>query len=342
MRSAFGETFDVPRGYLNTASVGVPPTFVADAMNEAVSLWSKGISQPPGYDKYVAIARDAWARLVGVPSSTVASGATVSQLIALVAAGLPDGTRVVTVRNEFTSATFPLAARGFTIDEVEPADLPSAVDGHQLVVVSVVQSADGTVANLDDLRSAAAAAGARVLLDATQAVGWFPLSLEWADWVVGGSYKWLLSPRGAAWLAVRPDAMDLTSPAAANWYAGEDPWQTVYGLPLRLAADARRFDLSPAWFIQVGAAAALPYFADLDLEAVRDHNVGLADATLAGLGLPPRGSAIISLDLPDAAGRLAKVGASVSVRAGRARLAFHLYNTEDDVDLVVGALSGAR
>jgi selenocysteine lyase/cysteine desulfurase len=340
MRSAFGETFDVPLGYLNTASVGVPPTFVADAMTEAIALWRTGSVQPPEYDKHVALARDSWARLIGVPPSTVASGASVSQLLALVAAGLPDGTRVVTVRQEFTSASFPFAARGFAVDEVPSAELASAVDGHDLVVVSVAQSADGTLAALDDLREAASRAGARVLLDATQAVGWLPLTLDWADWVVGTAYKWLLSPRGAAWLAVHPSATELTRPLAANWYAGEDPWQTVYGLPLRLAADARRFDLSPVWFAQVGAAAALPYLADLDIQAVHDHNVRLADRTLEGLGLPPRGSAIISLDLPDAATRLASAGAKVAVRAGRARLSYHLYNTADDVQLVLDALIG--
>jgi selenocysteine lyase/cysteine desulfurase len=342
MRSAFGAAFDVPLGYLNTASVGIPPTFVADAMTEMIALWRTGSVQPPDYDKHVAAARDAWARLVGVPTSTVASGASVSQLVGLVAAGLPDGTRVVTVRQEFTSAIFPFAARGFTVDEVESADLASAVDDHDLVVVSVVQSADGTIAPLDDLRAAAAAAGARVLLDATQAVGWLPLHLEWADWVVGAGYKWLFAPRGSAWLSIRPDATELTRPLAANWYAGDDPWQTVYGMPLRLAPDARRFDLSPVWFSVYGAAVALPYLADLDLSAVRDHNVGLADTTLKALDLPPRGSAIISLDLPDAADRLTAAGAKVSVRAGRARLSFHLYNTEDDVDLVVRSLSGAR
>ena len=340
MRSAFGETFDVPLGYLNTASVGVPPTFVADAMTEAIALWRTGSVQPPDYDKHVALARESWARLVGVPPSTVASGASVSQLIALVAAGLPESTRVLTVRQEFTSTTFPFAAMGLTVDEVPQDELLSAVDGHDLVALSVAQSADGWLAPLDDLREAASRAGARVLLDATQAVGWLPLELDWADWVVGACYKWLLSPRGAAWLAVHPSAGSLTRPLAANWYAGEDPWQTVYGLPLRLASDARRFDLSPVWFAQFGAAAALPYLADLDLHAVHDHNVRLADLTLEGLGLQPSGSAIISLDLPDAASRLASAGAKVSVRAGRARLSYHLYNTDDDVQLVLDALSG--
>src|SRR2546430_15070916 len=107
MRSAFGQTFDAPLGSLNPASIGIPPVFVADAMAEAITLWRTGSVQPPDYDKHVAAAREAWARLVGVPASAVASGASVSQLLALVAGGLPDGTRVVTVRQEFTSATFP-------------------------------------------------------------------------------------------------------------------------------------------------------------------------------------------------------------------------------------------
>ncbi|MFL6142133.1 MAG: aminotransferase class V-fold PLP-dependent enzyme [Labedaea sp.] len=334
MRTAFGETFDVPTGYLNTASIGVPPASVADTMNQAISAWRTGSVQPAEYDKPVAVAREAWARLVGVPHTSVAIGSGVAQLISLVAASLPATTRVLTVRNEFTSATFPFAAAGMPVTEVEPGDLVRAAREHDLVVVSVVQSADGTVADLDGLRET----GTRVLLDATQAVGWLPLRLDWADWVAGASYKWLLAPRGAAWLAVRPDALELTLPIAANWFAGEDPWQSIYGLPLRLAADARRLDLSPVWFAQVGAAAALPWLAELDLARVREHCVGLANAARAGLGLPPGNSAIVSVDVPGAAARLDRAGVTASVRAGRTRLAFHLYNTEEDVALAVDAL----
>src|SRR2546429_96068 len=83
-----GEPSHPPPASPNPASVGIPPTFVADAMTEAIALWRNGSVQPPDYDKHVAAARDAWARLVGVPASTVAGGASVSQLVALVAAGL--------------------------------------------------------------------------------------------------------------------------------------------------------------------------------------------------------------------------------------------------------------
>lgn len=334
MRSAWGQQFDVPAGYLNTASIGVPPAAAADALAEAVDAWRRGAARPPDYDEHVATARAAWARLTGLDPADVATGASVSQLVGLVAASLPATTRVLTTGGEFTSVTFPFAAQGMPVTEVPHADLVSHVDDHDLVVVSVVQSADGAIADLDGLR----AAGTPVLLDVTQAAGWLPLSLDWADWVVGTGYKWLLAPRGAAWLGGRPDALERVRPHAANWYAADDPWEGIYGLPLRLAKDARRLDLSPAWFAQLGAAATLPWLAGLDLAAVRDHCVGLADATLEGLGRPPAGSAVISVDLSgDQVRRLTDAGVVGAVRAGRTRLSFHLYNTMDDVALVLGS-----
>jgi selenocysteine lyase/cysteine desulfurase len=338
VREAFGGRFDVPTCYLNTASIGIPSDAMAEAVADAVSEWRVGGAKAPQYDPYVARARAGWARLVGVPPEQVASGASVSQLIGLVAANVPAGTRVLTVGNEFTSVTFPFAVqekRGVTVTEVPHERLLDEVEGHDLVAVSVVQSADGQIVDLDALR----AANTPVLLDVTQAAGWLPLSLDWADYVVGGCYKWLLSPRGAAWLAVRPSAAPLV-PHAANWYAGEDPWDAVYGLPLRLAGDARALDLSPVWLSQVGAAVANEWFAGLDMAQVRDHCVGLADTILTELGHEPAGSAIISLDLTaEQAERLTRAGVVGAIRAGRTRLSCHLYNTRDDVDRVLGALA---
>ena len=71
---------------------------------------------------------------------------------------------------------------------------------------------------------------------------------------------------------------------------------------------------------------------------MRAHDVGLADALRERLGMPPAGSAIVSVDRPGAAERLAAAGISAAVRDGRARVGFHLYNTTADVDAVVAAL----
>lgn len=338
MREAFGERFDVPDGYLNTASIGIPSVTVADAVTDAVAEWRVGASRPPQYDRYVTAARASWATIAGVPVARVASGASVSQLVGLVAASVPDGARVLVVADEFTSVTFPFAAqrkRGVTVTEVAPHLLVDAAGDHDLVAVSVVQSADGALADLDGLRST----NTPVLLDVSQAAGWLPMTLDWAHYIVGGSYKWLFAPRGAAWLAVHPDALPLV-PHAANWYAGDDIWDSVYGLPLRLADGARGLDLSPVWFAQLGAAVSTEWVAGLDMTRVRDHCAGLADTVRTELGLDRAGSAIISLDLaPDQVERLGAAGVVSSLRAGRTRLSFHLYNTEDDVDRVLAALA---
>jgi selenocysteine lyase/cysteine desulfurase len=331
-------------GYLNTASLGVPPLAAVAALHEVHERWSRGQVSPPDFDECVSRARRAWAALTDVDPSWVAVSATVSELVGLIAAALPDGARVVTAAGEFTSMTFPFAAhadRGVTVDELPLEELTTFSGSADLIAVSAVQSADGRVVDLEALRTKARHAGARVLLDTTQSCGWLHVDGRAADYVVCGGYKWLLCPRGTAFLSVRPELWDGLRPLSAGWYAGADIWASIYGLPLRLAADARRFDTSPAWFSWVGAAVSLELLAGLDIEAVRAHNVGLADALLDRLGLPSQGSAIVTLNADGgAADRLAAAGIRTAMRAGRVRASFHLYNDLADVDLAAEALSG--
>ena len=52
-------------------------------------------------------------------------------------------------------------------------------------------------------------------------------------------------------------------------------------------------------------------------------------------------SAIVSVPANDAAvSRLTAAAVRFGVRAGRVRVAFHLYSTPDDVDIAIGALRG--
>jgi selenocysteine lyase/cysteine desulfurase len=148
-----------------------------------------------------------------------------------------------------------------------------------------------------------------------------------------------MSPRGAAFLTVRPAHLDGLRPNAAGWYAGADVWSSIYGGPLRLATDARRLDTSPAWLSWVGAAASLQLVERTGVEAIHAHDLGLANRLRDGLGLPPGDSAIVRVEAPGAGERLAAAGVVASTRAGAARLSFHLHNTEADVDLALNALA---
>ena len=329
-------------GYLNTASLGVPPVAAVQAMERVLTDWQAGQLSPPDFDDDVRRCRIAWAAISGVDPSTVAVGSTVSAFVGLIAAALPDGARVVIAEGEFTSLLFPFLAqadRGVTVVELPLDELASFSGAADLVAVSSVQSSDGRLADLAALRRAADAAGARLLVDTTQSCGWLPLNGASLDYTVCGAYKWLLCPRGTAFLSGRPDALAELRPLAAGWYAGQDVWACIYGSPLRLAPDARRFDTSPAWFAWAGAVAGLELLAGLDREQVRAHNVGLANRFLAGLGEAAQDSAIVTVDRPRADALLRAAGVRTAVRNGRVRASFHLYNDDADVDLAVAALT---
>lgn len=329
-------------GWLNTASYGLPPEPAWDALQAALADWRIGRTSWEGWDASTHRARTAFATLVGVPVSDVTVGATVSQLLAPVGAALPAGGTVLVPEVEFTSNLFPWqvhAERGVRIRTVPLDDLVDAIDADtDLVAFSLVQSADGTLARYDDVLAAAEAYEALVVVDATQGCGWLPFDASRADVVAVGAYKWLMAPRGAAFGYLSPRIRDRITPLAANWYAGEDPHASYYGPPLRLASDARRFDISPAWFCFVGAAPALELLVELGLPAIREHNVRLANRFLTGLGQPTGDSAIVTVDVPGAAERLAAAGVRAAVRAGRVRASFHLYSTDHDVDLALAAL----
>jgi selenocysteine lyase/cysteine desulfurase len=334
-----------PEGaYLNTATYGLPPRTAIEALEAALDEWRHGRTQFHGWDASVGRARAAFARLGGVGAADVAVGSTVSGFMGLVAAALPGGARVLAVEGEFTSVLFPFLAqvpRGVAVELVPLERLPEALaPRHDLVAFSVVQSADGRLADVDGIVAAASAHGVRTFADVTQAAGWLPLDLARFDFTACAGYKWLLSPRGTAYFTVRPERRADLIPHGAGWYAGDDVPASYYGGPLRLAKDARRFDLSPAWHCWVGAAPAVELLAELGAPRVGAHDVAMANRLREGLGLEPGDSAIVSVaGLPEnAAARLEAAGVMAAGRGGALRFSCHLYTTEDDVERALDAL----
>lgn len=328
--------------YLNTATMGLPPRRAFDAVASSLERWRTGTTDAPAYDEHIERARAGFARLAGVDVEDVAIGPQVSVFAGLIAASLPRETEILVAEGDFTSVTFPFWARGLRVREAPLRDLAAQVTpGTGLVAVSLVQSADGSVLDLEALKSAAMAAGARILLDVTQAAGWLPLQLDDVDYVVCGGYKFLLAPRGTAFLAVRRELRDQGPALHAGWYAGTDPWQSIYGSPLRLAPSAKRFDVSPAWSCWVGQAESLDLLTSLDPSVIHEHTTRLA-AELAGvLGLPDPSSAIMSIPVrSETAEALRRADVAASMRAGRLRLSFHLYSDREDVARVAEVLDG--
>lgn len=342
---AWGE--DVRPGYLDACTMGMPTLATTAAMQEAVNAWARGEASASGYGEAVERARTAYAQIVGAPLGEVAIGATTSEFAGLIASSLPAGAEVLCVDGDFSSIVHPFLQhghRGVSVRHVPLEALADSIDERTaLVSFSLVQSADGRLADVAAILEAAHRLGALTLCDTTQAAGIHPVDAAMFDFTICHSYKWLCAPRGAAFLTVSADAAAGIVPLAAGWYAGEDVWASTYGPGMALAASARRFDTSPAWLTWVGAASALEHFATVDAEAAWARATALADGLLGRLGLDSREQAIIALDDPDGsrAEALDSAGVRFARRAGRVRLGFHVWNTEADLELVVGALEAA-
>ncbi|MFE5672030.1 aminotransferase class V-fold PLP-dependent enzyme [Agromyces sp. NPDC056523] len=334
--------FAAGRGYLAACTLGLPAQATVTAVERDLARWASGGASAAEYTGMVERARGHAATLLGASPDRVAVGSQVSPFVSLAAASAPSGAEIVSVDGDFSSVVAPFLARGDLSVRHAPLERLADAIGPRtwLVAFSLVQSATGELADATSVIAAARSAGALVLIDTTQATGWMPTDDLDADLIVCHAYKWLSAPRGAAFMSVSDRALDELVPLTAGWYSGEDPWASCYGPELHLAAGARRFDVSPAWHAWAGAEAALELAAGLDMAAVREHDLALAEAFRDRLDLRSAPSAIVTWTDPDGTdlARLTAAGITASGRAGRARVAFHLWNDVEDVELAAGAL----
>ena len=324
--------------YLNTASYGLPPRAAFEALEAALADWRGGRTGWRPWHDQTDVARASWARIAGCAVDDVTVGANVSGLLGVVAASLPASARVVAAEGDYTSLLWPFLVQG-DVGTVPVAQLAEAAADADVLAFSAVQSATGEVADLDAIAAAAEAHGVMTIVDATQALGWLPMDATRFDVVACAAYKWLMTPRGVAFMSVRRSRLDAVEPVLAGWFAAEDVHTSYYGTDMRLASSARRLDTSPAWFSWVGAVPALELVERVGVERIHAHDVGLANRFREGLGLPPGDSAIVTAEAANVE-RLEAAGIIAPVRAGNLRTSWHAYNTEADVDRVLEVLAG--
>ncbi|SMX83190.1 aminotransferase class V-fold PLP-dependent enzyme [Brevibacterium antiquum] len=350
--------WDVDRTFLDSCSYGPPPRRGWDAMQASLEQWRRGSRPWQTWTESVQTSRELFARMVGADADWVTTGAAVSQLLAPIAAALPDGAEVLVPDIEFTSGVYPFAIhadRGVRVRTAPLHSLAESIDeSTALVSFSAAQSATGEVADIPAITARAHEVGALTVLDGTQAAGWLPLNAAEVDFLAVAAYKWLCAPRGSAFLTMRPLTCRGTGeastqrqaefaarlkPLAAGWFAGGSG--ASFGMPMRLADSARAFDISPAWHSWVGTAPALELLLAVGVDRIHGHDVALANAFRTGLGLEESNSAIVSIEVTDdAPSRLDEAGIRFSMTDGRAPFGFHIYNDEDDVSTAVEALHG--
>ena len=313
--------------YLNQASLGLIGSPAVNAMHDLLDRVVRHGNLHMSDEEEVAFLdglRERAARLLAVDGSRVAILSSASELLGQAPFLLspPPGSKVVAVASDFPAITRPwlrLSGRGeclveFVEDRPESdltADLIARIDDRTSVVaVGWVQYATGTVIDVPRLRAATAAAGARLVLDATQGAGAMRCDAgAWgADLVVSSGYKWLGGHGGVALGALAPDVVAQT-PALPGWMGAPSPF-AFDARRMPLAEDARRFTQSTMSYVSVvGLTAALDQLLAAGLENVEHHATRLRDLLLDTVedrgwqpfrhrGSPAAASHIVSLARP--------------------------------------------
>jgi len=89
----------------------------------------------------------------------------------------------------------------------------------RVLFLSHVTSPTALILPIADLIQRARAANIITVIDGAHAPGQIPLNLAelGADFYVGNCHKWLLSPKGAAFLYARPERQELLEPLVVSW-----------------------------------------------------------------------------------------------------------------------------
>lgn len=341
-----GQALMVPprRGYLNTALTGLPGIAAVDAARRVLDDWANGTLNWTDAVDQLDVARRAFAAFVGVSPERIGVGHTVAATLSGIAANLPDGAVVLVPEGEHNSNIYPYlhqAPRGVRLEFAPLEQLADTLRPHHAAVAfGLVQSADGRIADLPAIAAAARDVGALTLVDVTQACGWLRFDPDLCDVFVSACYKWLMTPNGPAFVGLGQRMLGQLRAGHRSWIDNVDVHAAPYGSGGQLASDARRFDVVPNFIAIAAAAQSLNLLAEIGVARIEQHNLGLVRRFCAGLDLPPHPSAIISID----AGTLSSISGNLSatVRSGRARFSFHLYNDDADVDAAIAFVRRAR
>ncbi len=346
IRSLFSPAAGV--AYLDSATYGLPPEPTVRAMRAAIDAWQAGTADwIADWDEPAERARASFAELIGSVPERISLQPAASVGVGLVAVGLGPDDEIVVPADEFTSVLFPLLVardRGATVREVAFERVADAIGPKTtLVATSLVQMQTGRTADLAAIIDRAGAVGARVLLDATQAIPFVPLApvIDRVDYVVAAAYKHLLCPRGVAFLAVGPDRVADLPPLDANWRSADAPYGRYFGGPLTLAPDARRLDVSLAWIPWVGAVESLRLLATWASTGVFTSTLELARELAGALGVEWGGASLVCAPIRDAdatRAALSAAGVRAAVRGTAIRCSPHVYTSRDDIERAARAI----
>ena len=371
----FSKTLAAPGIYLANHSLGRPLDQTEDDLREGFALWQSKLGNAwETWEEEENGYRSRIAQLINAPRpDCVIPKTSAGQGLRTVLNALPGAPRVLTTESEFDSVDVILkqyAAIGriqlqtlschATDGTLDLAPLFAAIEsGADLVVISQVLFVTGQiVSDLDRLAAHCHLKGARLLVDAYHAIGVFPVDVAamGADFMIGGSYKYLRGGPGAAFLYISPDVLNSgLRPIDIGWFAKEKRFFYERPDPPRFAPGGDAFlESTPPVLTWYQARAGQQLTLLLGVARIREYNLDrlgrlkqyLAVAGVSTQGADDQHGAFLIMDHPAApalAAALEQHGIITDARNRWLRLSPDILTTEQQirhaVDIVASSMT---
>jgi kynureninase len=362
----FSRTLAAPGIYLANHSLGRPLDQTEEDLREGFAHWQTKLHNAwDTWQEEEQQHRARIAQLIGAPRpDCIIPKTSAGQGLRTVLNALPhranDVPRVLTTTAEFDSVDIILkqyAAVGRIHLENVPCHAPDgAIDlapligslpNADLVIVSQVLFSTGQVLpDLDRLADVCHQRGARLLVDAYHAIGVLPVNVAAmrADFVIGGSYKYLRGGPGAAFLYISPTALESgLQPIDIGWFAKEKPFFYERPNPPRFAPGGDGFlESTPPVLTYYQARAGQQLTLALGVERIRAYALDrlsrlercLAEAGIAAQGADHQHGAFLTIEHADAtslANELEHRGITTDARGPYLRLSPDYLTTDNQM-----------
>jgi selenocysteine lyase/cysteine desulfurase len=367
------DEFDIPSDvtYLNCAFMGPLSHRVVQAGHEGLARKTQPWKiTPEDFFTSIERLRELFAQLIGGDADGVALLPSVSYGTAIAASNLPlsRGQEIVVLAEQFPSNIYvwqDLAAQtGASLHTVPfPSDgdwtsmIIEAIHGStRVVTVPNCHWTDGSAIDLVAVGARAREVGAALVVDGSQSIGALPFEVARAqpDFVVTGTYKWLLGPYSQAMMWVSPRFRS-GRPIEHNWItrANSRDFSSIVNYTEELNPGARRYDVGEVsnFGLVPASLAALEQTLDWGVESIYSTIHPWIDALASGaerldLGVPDAehrsghllGLRLMGRDPRPLVSKLTEAKVFVSVRGDSIRVSPHVYNDASDIDRILELL----
>ena len=278
--------------YMISHSLGAMPRRVYERLHSYADTWAtRGIrAWAEGWWSMPVTTGNKIAPLIGAGPGEVVMHQNVSVCVSLILSALEfkaPRNRILYVDVEFPTVIYVLEAqrrKGAEVIAIPSPDglqvpldaLIDAIDERTLIVpLSYVFFKTSERVDIQRVIRKAHSVGAYVLVDAYQATGVVPVDAKaWdADFLVGGSVKWLCGGPGAGYLYVKPSLYSKLEPSVTGWVAHEHPFAFETG-PIKYATDGTRFlHGSPQIPVLYAAEPGYEIIGEVGVPAIREKSV---------------------------------------------------------------------